>query len=205
MGVMTSLEQVGREFSAQRKCEKHLQRQRWPDGIGCPRCGTKGPYLLKAQRLWECRSCKYQFSVTAGTIFHRSKAPLPKWYKAIWLMCNSPKGISAKALERQLGVHYETAWYMAKRIRTRMKHDVFGDRLCGIIEVDEAMIKVDGGSAPVGHQNVLSMTSREGPLRLQVLESLESHDIKRVVARNFGEVQGIFSDAAYKMCLTFTC
>lgn len=199
MSAMKSLEQVRREFSTQRKCEKHLQRQRWPDGITCPRCGTRRPYLLKTQRLWECRSCKYQFSVTAGTIFHRSKVPLPKWYTAIWLMCNSPKGISAKALERHLGVHYETAWYMAKRIRTAMKHDVFEDRLCGIIEVDEAQIKTDGGSGPYGHENVLGMTSREGPLRLQVLESLKSHDIKRVVARNFGEVQEIFSDAANKM------
>ena len=63
------------------------------------------------------------------------------------MMCHSPKGVSAKQIERQLGVHYETAWYIVKRIRKAMKHDIFEDKLCGIIEVDSAVIKADGGQA----------------------------------------------------------
>ena len=61
------------------------------------------------------------------------------------MMCHSPKGVSAKQLERALGVHYQTAWYMAKRIRAAMKHDMFGSKLCGIIEVDDAVVKSDNG------------------------------------------------------------
>ena len=204
MSAMKSLEQVRREFSTQKKCEKHLQRQRWPDGITCPRCGTKRPYLLKTQRLWECRSCRYQFSVTAGTIFHRSKLPLPKWYQAIWLLCNSPKGISAKALERQLGVHYETAWYMAKRIRIAMKHEVFEDKLCGIIEVDDAVIRASGDGKPKGNvkfegKNVLGVAERGGFLRMMILDGLKARDIKRVIAQNLGAVEEIYSDAARRL------
>ena len=202
--AIKSLEQARRQFSTQRKCEKYLQRLRWPDGITCPRCGAKRPYWLKNQRLWECRSCKYHFSVTAQTIFHRSKLPLPKWFVAIWLMCHSPKGVSAKQLERELGVHYETAWYLAKRIRKAMKHDVFEDRLGGIIEVDDAVIRASGDGPPKGHvkfegKNVLGVAERGGFLRMMILDGLKAHDVKRVIAPNLGEVQEIYSNAASRL------
>ena len=202
--AIKSLEQARRQFSTQRKCEKYLQRLRWPDGITCPRCGAKRPYWLKNQRLWECRSCKYHFSVTAQTIFHRSKLPLPKWFVAIWLMCHSPKGVSAKQLERELGVHYETAWYLAKRIRKAMKHDVFEDRLGGIIEVDDAVVRASGDGPPKGNvkfegKNVLGVAERGGFLRMMILEGLKARDIKRVIAPNLGEVQEIYSDAASRL------
>ena len=204
MSATKSLEQVRREFSTQKKCEKHLQRQRWPNGITCPKCGMNSPYWLRNQRLWECRNCKYHFSVTAGTIFHGSKVPLPKWYTAIWLMCNSPKGISSKQLERQLGVHYETAWYMAKRIRKAMKHEVFEDKLCGILEVDDAVIRASGDGTPSGHvkfegKNVLGVAERGGFLRMMILDGLKSRDIKRVIAQNLGAVEEIYSDAARRL------
>lgn len=140
---MKSLEEVRRAFSTQRKCEAYLKRLRWPNGVTCPRCGAKHPLWMPKYRRWHCRNCRYQFSVISGTIFHRSKVPLPKWFIAIWLMCHSPKGISAKQLERELGVHYETAWYMAKRIRQAMRHNIFEDKLCGIVEVDDAQVKTD--------------------------------------------------------------
>lgn len=204
MSATKSLEQVRREFSTQKKCEKHLQRQRWPNGITCPKCGMNSPYWLRNQRLWECRNCKYHFSVTAGTIFHGSKVPLPKWYTAIWLMCNSPKGISSKQLERQLGVHYETAWYMAKRIRKAMKHEVFEDKLCGILEVDDAVVRASGDGTPSGHvkfegKNVLGVAERGGFLRMMILDGLKSRDIKRVIAQNLGAVEEIYSDAARRL------
>ena len=141
-----SLEEVRRAFSTQYKCGRYLRRLRWPSGVICPRCGAKHPGHIRSRRLWQCRECRYQFSVTTGTIFHRSRIDLPRRFIAIWLMCNSPKGISAKQLERDLGVHYETAWYMAKRIRRAMKHDIFEDKLCGIVEIDDAVMKSDNGT-----------------------------------------------------------
>jgi hypothetical protein len=97
--------------------------------------------------------------VTSGTVFHHSKIDLPRWFVAIWLMCTSPRGISAKQLERDLGVHYETPWYMAKRIRRAMKHDIFEDRLCGIVEVDDAVVTSDKGTRWEGGSYVLGRAS----------------------------------------------
>ncbi len=104
--------------------------------------------------------------------------------------------ISAKALERQLGVHYETAWYMAKRIRTEMKHDVFEDKLCGIIEVDATVARASGdgplrGNAKLDGKNILGVAERGGSLRMMILDGLKAHDIKRVIAPSLDEVQEI--------------
>ena len=146
-----SLREARREFSTRHKCEIYLKRLRWPNGVKCPRCQANHPLYMRKYRRWQCRNCKYQFSVMAGTIFHRSKIDLPRWFVAIWMICHSPKGVSAKQIEREIGVHYETAWYMAKRIRRAMKHDIFEDRLCGILEVDDAVVRASGDGTPSGH------------------------------------------------------
>jgi len=194
-----SLEEARKEFSTQHKCEVYLQRLRWPGGVKCPKCGTERPYWLKNQHLWECRSCDYQFSVTAGTIFHRSKIKLPRWFVAIWLMSYSPKGVAAKQLERELGVCYETAWYMAKRIRKAMRHDIFEDKLCGIVEVDATAVKADGGTGRFGTQNVLGMTTRRGAMKMEVIDALTRANIQRVCLKNFDKVEMVYSDAASSM------
>ena len=120
---------------------------------------------------------------------------------AIWMMCHSPKGVSAKQIEREIGVHYEAAWYMAKRIRKVMKHDVFEDRLGGIIEVDDAVVRASGDGIPRGPttfegKNVLGVAERGGSLRIMILDGLKARDIKCVIAKNLGEVKEIYSDAA---------
>lgn len=90
---------------------------------------------------WECRSCRYQFGVTAGTIMHRSHVPQRKWFVAIYLMCESKKGMSANQLERSLGVQYRTAWHLCQRIREAMGNDSFtGPTLFGVVEVDETVV-----------------------------------------------------------------
>lgn len=104
----------------------HLEAQRWPDGPVCPHCGSKHVAKLegKAHRkgLYQCnaKDCREQFSVTVGSIFERSKIPLHKWVLATQLMSASKKGISAKQIERMLGVTYKTAWFMMHRIREAM-------------------------------------------------------------------------------------
>ena len=162
---------VRRAFSTQCKCGEYLRRLRWPSGVMCPRCGTKHLSYIRSRRLWQCRACRYRVSVITGTIFHRSKSDLPRWFVAIWLMCNSPKGISAKQLERDLGVHYETAWYMAQRIRRAMKRDIFESKLCGIVEIDDAVMKSGNGTRWEGGSYVLGMASRSGDIKLQTQQA----------------------------------
>ena len=203
MQKVKSLIEARKEFSTQIKCEDHLAKMRWPNGVECPRCGSKAVTRLSTRRKWQCKKCRYQFSVTAGTIFHKSHIDLPRWMMAVWLMCHSPKGVSSKQIERELGVTYKTAWYMTQRIRTAMKHDIFEKKLCGIVEVDEAVVKADGGAAK-GHitydaKNVFGMAERDGLLRMVVVDTLKIYEIKRVLAKNLGEVQAIYSDATKKL------
>ena len=124
-------------FGDDDKCREYLERLRWPSGVACPRCGDTSVSEIADRHQWDCNSCRYQFSVTAGTIMHGSHLPLFKWFVAIYLMCESKKGISANQLKRTIGVSYKTAWHLCHRIREAMGNDPFtGPTLFGVIEVD---------------------------------------------------------------------
>lgn len=108
------------------RAREYLESLRWPNGPVCPHCGSVGEhYRLQgvAHRpgLLKCVDCRSQFSVTVKTVFEDSKVPLNKWLVAVYMMCASKKGVSAKQLERMLGVTYKTAWFMAHRIREAMR------------------------------------------------------------------------------------
>ncbi len=183
-----NLIELQKQFSTQRKCEKYLQSKRWPNGVSCPRCDTAHPYWIKDRHIWQCSSCRYQFSVTTGTIFHRSRTPLKKWFLAIYLMCQSKKGISARQLGRTVGVTYKTAWRMSHQIRQAMKHCIFEDKLGGIVEVDDTYIggKKSGGKrgrgAP-GKEIVLGVKERGGLFHALVIEDLKADTLEDVLMR----------------------
>lgn len=104
------------------RCRLYLQALRWPDGVSCPRCDESSRLLrLESRSKWHCYGCRYQFSVTAGTLFHRSHLPVWKWLVAVHLMLESSEGISAGELRRRLGGSYKTAWFAAHRIRAAMR------------------------------------------------------------------------------------
>ncbi|HEY5294514.1 MAG TPA: IS1595 family transposase [Gaiellaceae bacterium] len=122
----------------------YLESIRWPDGPVCPHCGTQDEkhYRLKHQtrKLWKCRACRKQFTVTVGTIFEGSHIPLNKWLLAFYLLCSSKKGMSAHQLHRMLGITYKSAWFMAHRIRYAMEQPAFSRLLSGTVEADETYI-----------------------------------------------------------------
>jgi hypothetical protein len=140
------------------------------------------------------RKCRYQFSVTAGTVFHGSHIDLPRWMMALWLMCHSPKGVSSKQLQRELGLTYKSAWYLSQRIRTAMIHDQEGVKLSGIIEIDDAVVKSDKGKRWNGGSYVLGMASRDGDIKLQILRKLKGEEVRRVVAENVDYVKSFYTD-----------
>ena len=140
MNKIKSLVEARKEFATKEQCEARLTEMRWPDGVECPRCGSKEVHYMESRYKWQCKY-RYQFSVTAGTVFHGSHIDLPRWMMALWLMCHSPKGISSKQLQRDLGVTYKTARYMTHRIRKAMINDQLGIKLSGIIEIDDAVVK----------------------------------------------------------------
>ena len=95
---------------------------------------------MKAKRVQECRACGYQGSVTAGTIFHKTRVPLRDWMWAIYRMSQGKKGISALQLSKEIGVGYPTAWLMQHKIRKAMADQEQGRRLSGLVEVDEGYV-----------------------------------------------------------------
>ena len=123
----------------------YLEWLRWPDGFRCPRCAGRAGWRLSSAR-WECAVCGRQASVTAGTIFHRTRTPLRLWFAAAWEMTSQKHGISALGIQRPLVLaSYQTAWAMLHRYRTAMVRPG-RDRLTGLVEVDEAYLGgVEGG------------------------------------------------------------
>lgn len=123
-------------------CREFLARLRWPDGFRCPGCDAHEAWLT-GRGLWMCQRCGRQTSVTAGTIFHRSRYPLRTWFAAMWFVCAQKNGVSALGLQRVLGFgSYETAWawlHKLRRAMVRPDRDLLGGE--GIaVEVDQTFL-----------------------------------------------------------------
>ena len=138
---------VTRKFNSDDKCLDYLEQMRWPAGVCCVHCGvlnvstiTRTAGKNKRVRIYQCleKECGKQFSATSGTIFNDTHLPLTKWFLAIAMICEAKKGMSAKQLERHLGVNYRTAWHLCHRIREAMQDG--GDLLTGVVEADETYL-----------------------------------------------------------------
>jgi transposase-like protein len=188
------------QFGTDDKCRDYLEDLRWPDGPECPRCESKKASRIKARNQWECGECRYQYSVTSGTLFHDSHLPLWKWFLAIYLITESKKGISAKQMQRLLGTKsYKTAWYLCHRIRAAMETDDHEQLLVGIVEADETWIggKHKGqGQGQKQRQMVMGAVQRDGSVRLRI-----GHAPNRVTLHGFlnevvaDEAEAIFTDS----------
>src|SRR5688572_3895674 len=93
-----------KQFATEEACAGYLARWRWPAGFVCPKCQGKGAWRLARRGLFQCRYCRHQASVTAGTAMHKSKLPLTTWFWAIFLVARHKKGISALQLQADLGI-----------------------------------------------------------------------------------------------------
>ena len=127
-------------YPTQDACRRALFEQRWREGFRCPRCAHEVAWYLRGRGLYECAGCGYQASVTAGTLFHKSRTDLRKWLLAIWLLASMKKPPSAAELSRQLGVTGKTAWLMRRKITHAMRRGEHELLLRGIIELDESLI-----------------------------------------------------------------
>ena len=187
-------------YSSDAKCRQALETIRWPDGVSCPRCGDAEVSPMPSYDLWLCKPCSYQFSVTAGTIMHDSHLPLRKWFLAIYLMCESKKGISALQIQRTLGVAYRTAWYLCHRIREAMGNDKLeGPTLFGVVEVDETLVggkKRGRGKGYRGNKTwVAGAIQRGGQVRLARIPNIRKKTLHRFVANTVrDEAEAIYTD-----------
>lgn len=188
------------KFQTDDQCRKALENIRWPHGIHCARCGSVEVLPLPKQKRFECKGCGYQFSVTSGTIMHDSHLPLRKWFIAIYLMCESKKGISANQIKRTLGINYRTAWYLCHRIREAMGNEPFeGPTLIGIVEVDETLIggKTKGkGRAYKGNKTwVAGAIQRGGKVRIERIPDTKRETLHGFIKRAVkDEAEAIYTD-----------
>jgi transposase-like protein len=146
---MRTLAKFERRFATEGACRAYLARLRWPTGFCCPQCKTSGSWTT-TRCLMMCRRCGYQASVTAGTIFHRTRLPLQDLFRAIWWMTDQKHKLSALGLQRLLGLgSYRTAWLWLQKLRRAMVRPDW-DRLGGQVEVNKAYI--GGGEAGGGRR-----------------------------------------------------
>lgn len=165
--VMTVLE-FRSAFPNEAACAEYLTRQRWPRGFQCPRCDGPSRGYMASRRVHECAACGYQCSVTAGTIFHKTRVPLLDWFWALYRMSQGKKGISALQLSKEIGVAYPTAWLMQHKIRKAMADRDQSSQLRGLLEVDEGYVGgvERGKKKQTGrgvHKSVVAGARWEGP------------------------------------------
>lgn len=181
------------QFGDDQHCRNYLEKLRWHKGVICPKCrGNKISSILKRDQ-YNCdnESCRYQFSVTAGTIFHDTHLPLTKWFLATYILCQSRKGMSANQIKRMLGVSYKTAWYLCHRIRAAMKA-VMPEPLDGTVEVDETYV---GGKPPRGSKRgrgtpkevVIGIRQRGGELRFFHADDCKSGTLAKYIKENVSQ------------------
>jgi transposase-like protein len=190
-----NLAQLTENFGTDEKCRKALEQLRWKDGAKCPRCdSTATPIANRFQ--YDCDSCHYQFSVTAGTIFHDSHLSLWKWFITTALLCESKKGMSACQIQRTVGMSYKTAWYLCHRIRKAM---IETDRpmLDGKVEMDETYVGGRGHKPgrPKDKEIVIGIRQRNGELRLFHSKDVKAKTLAKYIRENVSEdAEVIFTD-----------
>ena len=144
-----SLPEFERRFPDEAACAEWLLERRWGSGFACPECGHDECWRLGRKVLTlQCKACRRETSVTAGTVMHRSHLPLKVWFTAAWLVATHRNGMSARQLWLQLGLgSYKSAWLLLRKLRAAM---VDPDRspLAGLVEVDETSLPFRGGGEP---------------------------------------------------------
>jgi len=193
MDLCKLVEQYGNDTN----CRKTLENLRWPDGVKCPACQSDKISRIVARNQFDCDSCRYQFSVTSGTIFHDTHLPLHKWFLATYLLCESKKGMPALQIQRMLKTTYRTSWYLCHRIRAAMM-EVMPDPIeGGIVEIDETYV---GGKARRGRRRsvkkvVIGIRKRNGDLRMIHAKDATSATVREIINDNLGgSVEVIMTD-----------
>ena len=193
-------------YSDENKAREHFERLQWPDGPICPHCGvidqaTKLEGESTRSGVYKCNECRKPFSVTVGTVFERSHIPLNKWLYAMHSLCSGKKGVSAHQLHRQLGITYQSSWFMCHRIREAMRIAKFSGPLGGkfkTVEVDETYI---GGKATNRKSRkvkpkkiVVSLVQRDGDVRSFPITKVNSRKMSALLRKQVSKKVHLMTD-----------
>jgi transposase-like protein len=191
-------------------CREYLVRRRWPDGVTCPKCGSKNVLFLEKYNRWHCRGKHdgQQFTLKTGTVMQDSPIGLDKWLMVMWQVVNSKNGISSCEVHRAIGITQKSAWFMDHRIRFALGLKP-GNKFPGQIEADETFI--GGGKARNLHAHqrakkvtgtggkdkmaVLGILERGGKIRTKVVDNTKKKTLQPEVREHVLAGPAIFTDA----------
>lgn len=193
-------------FHNEAKALAHIEASRWAGEPACPHCGSLDVRKMggKTQAgYWLCNDCRDKFTVRTGTVMERSHVPLHKWLLATHLMAASKKGMSAKQMERMLGVTYKTAWFLCHRIREAMDGAAPSGPLGGPNEVVEADETYVGGKAknratrkPAPKKAVVALVTRDGMARSFHVANVNAKTLRPLIVTNVHRVSHLMTDEA---------
>lgn len=192
-------------FPDEQTCLDHLRAIRWRDGEFCPYCGGTRIYHFSDRKNFKCGDCRARFSVKVGTIFGDTKLPLRKWFAAIWMITNHPKGIASTTLAKDLKITQKSAWFVLHRLRHAARTKSFNAPLKGTVEGDTHFV---GGKEKNKHQSkrkpgsqggankemLLGIVEREGELRATHITDRTARTLKGAVYNNVAPGSTIMTD-----------
>lgn len=192
-------------FPDEQACLDHLRSIRWRDGEFCPHCSSNRVYHFSDRKTFKCGDCRERFSIKVGTIFHDTKLPLRKWFMAIWMITNHPKGIASTTLAKDLKITQKTAWHVLHRIRHAARTKSFTAPLKGTIESDTTFVggkeknkhaskRKHLGTGSVGKDVVIGFVEREGELRVFHIPNEKAVTIQGALRQNVAKDSVVMTD-----------
>jgi transposase-like protein len=193
-------------FHDEEKALAHIEASRWNGEPNCPHCGSLRVRRMEGKTqagMFLCNECRDKFSVRTGSVMERSHVPLHKWLLATHLMAASKKGMSAKQMERMLGVTYKTAWFLCHRIREAMDGAGSNGPLGGqnqVVEADETYV---GGKAknrafrkPAAKKAVVALVARDGQVRSFHVANVTGKQLRNIIVTNVDRASHLMTDEA---------
>lgn len=193
-------------YGTEAQCEFIVENSRWPHGFHCPKCDSRNHFAYRRKRVkvFECRSCRTQTTLTEGTIFHSTKLPLTTWFQAMYFLTQTKNNVSVLELRRLTGVSCPTAWRIKHKLMQVMYERETPTKLSGRIEVDDAYLggEMPGGKRGRGSENkvpfvaAVQTNAQNNPLYVVFsrVDSFDSQEIKSWANRSLIPGATVISD-----------